>query len=475
MGSSYLLGILVALFSALNAGRSRCEKAFPTLPVLPGVAALCIVLCILFAGELAIINGATHNTRHLPAYVRSLPIPTIQTGVAHLEDVDAQRSLYIEGISILESVVLFALAALLRGTPQDTRTLHAIIVVTAVTLAMLALRAPSMLCSDLYLYIGLAQASPNAYHPDHRPFTGDLAVINTIWGLPLFPSAYGPLWIALSKLAIAAAPTLAAKLLALRIVEAIALALCIIFLILLGQSSRVVALLAVNPAVYDLYISEGHNDLTGVALVLAAALARRTSPILAIGLVCAAGAIKLPFILIGALAFTAEQTPVRRIVFWLTSAGTAVTVCFLAGGPWYAWALKRAYAIYAQVYKQQPLPIDIILHAVLASIAVGTLVLALAQQRFISGAAWSMPALAPYIPASYIAWSFPYALLAQEANLPFFILLPTTVYILNTDYTITPYFILLRAVLIAGLTVGIVFALLRRPINREAFRNTDAT
>jgi len=90
---------------------------------------------------------------------------------AHLEDVDAQRSLYIEGISILESVVLFALAALLeehlRNThpPRDHR-------ITAVTLAC-STTSPSMLCSDLYLYIGLAQASPNAYHPDHRPFTGD--------------------------------------------------------------------------------------------------------------------------------------------------------------------------------------------------------------------------------------------------------------------------------------------------------------
>jgi hypothetical protein len=211
-----------------------------------------------------------------------------------------------------------------------------------------------------------------------------------------------------------------------------------------------------------MFISEGHNDLLGVAFVLAAAFARRSCLPLAVLLVCAAGMIKLPFILIGALAFAAEASPVRRFAFWLASAILTVIASILAGGPWYPWALHRAYAIYAQINPEHTNPLETALHAALASIAVYALVFVVARSRLTSGLAWSMPALAPYIPASYLAWSFPYALLAQEADLSFLILLPTAAYLLNTDYAVTPYFILLRAVLIAGLTAGISLALLKR-------------
>jgi hypothetical protein len=413
-----------------------------------------------------IINDATHHIKELPAYVKTLPIPTIQSGVIHRDDIDGRRATIVEIICILESLALFWLAALLHTYSGQKRSIRCIILTTAIVLGTLALFSPSMLGVDLYLYVGQAEILPSAYHPGLIRLSGDSAVIHTIWGFPLFPSAYGPLWITLSKLAITLAPTLPAKLFALRLLELSAIALCIGLLAALRKPLDVIALLAVNPAVYDIFVNEGHNDITAVAFLLAAMLAREKSSIAAILLTAAAGAIKLTFIPIGMLVFIAEPTIRRRIGLWLTSAIAAVGVSLMSAGPWYGWSLHRAYAIYTTVSPQPP--DEALLHAILAVIALCALFLALTGKRFFNGAAWSMLALGPYIPPQYLAWSFAYAWAPEESNIPFFASLPIAVYLLNTDYAITPFFIGLRIVLIIVPMTVLICVLLGNGKQRKA-------
>jgi hypothetical protein len=211
-------------------------------------------------------------------------------------------------------------------------------------------------------------------------------------------------------------------------------------------------LFAVNPAIYDIFVSEGHNDIFGALFVLAAASAYRRSPIAALILAVAAGAVKLPFILIGALAFTMEGRIARRIALGITSIFSACVVSILAGGPWYVWALHRVSILAAQPTSLT----EKILHAIAASFAFGFLLLAMTRKQFFLGAAWSIPTLSLGILSQYLAWSFPYALLAEESNLTFFTTLPIAAYLLNTQYEVTPFFILLRAAVVIIPTIGIV-------------------
>jgi hypothetical protein len=317
-----------------------------------------------------------------------------------------------------------------------------------------------MICSDLYLYVGQAEVA-NPYNPSHTTLAGDGAVINRIWGSPLFPTAYGPLWIALSKITIAPMTTLAGKLLALRMLQAAAVALCIILLIVRKTSHRAVALFAVNPAVYDLFVSEGHNDMVAVAFTFAAASALRASPALAVVLVAAAGMIKLPFLLIGLVAFAPE--PLLRMRLFFAASSCVIALCVstaAAGGGWYLHSMRQASAIYTGLYGASM--IEIFLHSALALIALSAIILVVVQRRSVPGFAWSMPAFAPYLPAQYSAWCFPYALLAKKPDLSILIFFPIAAYLLNTDYVLTPLFIFLRATLITIPTLGIVASILKR-------------
>ena len=296
----------------------------PTLTFVPAVAACCLVLCALFALDLWVTDAAVRGRSHaLPSGL--LPIATIQPGAPYLNDIDARDSMTVEAIDVLETAVLLALGWLVSARGLG-RSVKPIVAATAVLMAFVALGAPATESADIYLYAGLAQATPSPYHAGLIPLTGENAVLNRLWGLPLLPSAYGPLWIAISKAAILFAPSLLAKLIAFRLVGVVAVIACVAMLVRLKVPRPVLVLFAVNPAIYDLFVTEAHNDLTAVAFVLAAAVARRRSRLAAVVLCAAAGAIKFPFILIAMLVFASEAMLVARLGFGLLSAALSLSV-----------------------------------------------------------------------------------------------------------------------------------------------------
>jgi hypothetical protein len=457
MEASYIIAILLSIYAIFSSRFPRFVIKIPRIPEKPALATICISLCTLFALKTRIIDEAAHNFSHLPAYVSKLPILVIQSG-DHYNSVDIMRGSIVETVCLLQSFLLFILAALLRRNVSGIHAGNKIIAAAAATLALLAFSSPSMESADLYAYIAQAQALPSAYHPGSIPLPGESAIINHIWGLPLWPSPYGPLWIALAKITTASMPTLLAQLRALRFLGVIAVSLCIALLYALRLPRWAQTIFAVNPMIYDTFVSEGHNDIWGANLVLTAALICRYSPFLAVLPAAAAGLIKLPFILIGTLAFTIQRDTTRRVVLALATIALSLSVSTIAGGPWYWHALRH-------VAEASPLPASLsesIAHITLVLLALGFLLYAVLRRRFILGAAWSIAALSIGMLSQYLSWAFPYALLAEEVDGTFLAALPTAYYLLNTQYEITPFFIILRAMLIAVPTIGVVQRLLRR-------------
>jgi hypothetical protein len=253
------------------------------------------------------------------------------------------------------------------------------------------------------------------------------------------------------------------KLYALRAIGLIAIAACIAFLIALKKTASLIWVIAVNPAVYQLFVAEGHNDILGVAFILGAVLLRKRFPRLAVVLAACAGMVKLPYILVAPLVFVAEPTLRRRITLGCASAAVTLAVSIIAGGPWYAWALHRVY----QLYPQRISPLETLLHLAVAALAVAALVAAVVFRRFIAGLSWSNLALGQFALPQYLAWCFPYALLADEPNLAFFASLPIALFLLNIDYMISPLYNAARAFLIIWAAFWLVRTILLRGRRRS--------
>ncbi len=283
-------------------------------------------------------------------------------------------------------------------------------------------------------------------------------MVNAVWGLPLAPSPYGPLWWLISRPLVAPGASLLGEMLAFRAVEIVALAILLASLAALGCSRRTIALLAVNPGIHTMFIAEGHNDLLAASLLFAAATARRRSALLAVLLAAGAGAIKLPFLLPAFLVFLPEPTLLRRILLGSAATLTTLLATQLTAGTAYWQALRRV----VELYPSHPTPMESALQALLALIALGAVAWALLARRVLPGAVWAFPALGHFPLPQYLAWSFPAALLGRRPQIVFLAALPLTIYMLNIDNALTPLFLATRALLAIIPTALLVRALLAR-------------
>jgi hypothetical protein len=433
------------------------RRAFaPTLTA----AACCALLCVLFALDVSMV-GAAVRERHNALPERLLPIATIQPGAMYLGDIDSTSAMKIEVIRIAEVFVLGAFGLLLGAKRLRTNVFASLVVGTALTMGYLAIEDRVSESADMYAYVGLAQAVPSAYHPGATPFSGDEAVINRLWGLPLVPSAYGPLWVAISKAATAPATTLAGKLITLRLLGLAAFAICIGVLWSLGSPRGVLALFAVNPAVYELFVTQAHNDLIGVAFILLAALARPRSRVAALILCAAAGAIKLPLILVAMLVFASEATPAGRVRLALVSAAMSLAISLTWAGPSYIWALLRV----SELEGVPGSPLQLAFHAIIALFAIAAILTTVIRGWFVPGSPWLMPALGRTPLPHYLGWSLPVVFLDPTPKWAFLATMPLVAFLLDSAYPATPLKI---AVLVAlGLAALIyAFVLTRRRTNR---------
>ncbi len=381
-----------------------------------------------------------------PAWFGTLPIAYFLQNPLWTTRLSMPLVMALQGIALLQVLVLFGLYQALRPIRRFSSGLAVILGAGALAMLVMALRATVMSSSDLYFYVGSALANPSPYRPDAVPFAGEQAVINQIWGLPLLPSVYGPLWTALSKLAVSTAHSLAGQLSAMRWLEVVALFATAALLFVLSRSVALAALVVLNPALFELYVVDGHNDLLGVALVLAAMVSQSRLWI-SIPLAAAAGLIKLPFALVAMLAFSNGGQLARRLVPALAAAGVSVLVSAILVGPDYLAALRQIYLTY-----QTPAQTGAnVAHALLALFCLVSVALVIARRTILAGAPWSFLAFGQRVSTWYLAWGVPYAALDESLASSYFITLPVLNVLLATVFPRSPLVALLQWCLVAAL------------------------
>ncbi len=459
----FLASVIVVALAGLLAthpqnGRHHASDV-PTRPNRALVLCACAISAGAFVFQLGVLNAAAIAQRPLPVWLATLPVRVIEDraprfGHAPLGDFDALAA----GLQTLGLILVYIA---LRGRVSD-RISHLAIALTSAIMLACAFFAPAMTSFDMYAYAGTVHGGlAHAYSPSHVPFDRDWNVINRIYGSPIYPSAYGPAWIALSYVATSWITTLSGTIAGLRLIEACAFLLCLATLRRLEAPVAALALFALNPAILADSVAAGHNDLAAALLVLVAMLFRARIPI-AIALAACAGAIKLPFLLIAPLAFVAETSTQKRVRLALATLMVTLGLYAIFGGHAYLSAIQQTAATYDVVGHGTG---DGLRLAALLLVLAG-IVVALLLRRFSPTLAWAFSALGVTFSSWYLVWGVPYAL-AERRWFPIFLIsLPALAYLSATAFAATDFSV--RAFYFsAGLAPALIILTLVRERRRQ--------
>ncbi|MGP6158343.1 MAG: hypothetical protein ACLPYS_12700 [Vulcanimicrobiaceae bacterium] len=286
-------------------------------------------------------------------------------------------------------------------------------------MALLAAAAPAISTIDVYEYVQCAVLGLQAYSP--LPHTLPPAYDFIARNVPVRGLIYGPLWLGADMLVTSLANSIAAKIEALRIFNALVLLATAWLLVYAGLPRRTVAAFALNPALWFYYVSNAHFDMQALALVVAAyGLSRRQKTFGAALCLTLAGLVKIPFVVIGGLVLASLQPLRRRVLVWFAIAAAVVAVSYAFGGKAY-FAELLGYSGYRASHMRVNLRIasEVLFGVVLLITAAGAL-----RRRWFVGAAWVFPALSPLPLAWYMPWGIPYALAAGRGLTALLVTLP---------------------------------------------------
>lgn len=357
-----------------------------------------------YALQLAAIRYASVNLTDAVAWRLAMPFPVVDVDMLHP---DAVAAVYVS----CAAVQSYALLALYRCRPS----LRAVVTGSAV-LAAMSLAVPVLASFDAYGYVHNAILGLQSYTPPAQPFYGEFHVIDLWFGKPT-ATLYGPLWLAIDRIVTAAAPSLALKIEALRVFNALLYAAAIAILRGLGVPRRILVAVALNPGMMFQFVTNVHNDIIAIDLLLAAAALARTRGAAASGLLAAAGLVKLPYLALGLPVFSATRPLSHRLVAVAASIAAAAAVSWFAGGSGYVAALTQ---------HASPAHIALAWRLIPAGVALVALVAALLGARRYIAALWFIPSLGafelpwatasgqafalPWILPWYFIWGLPYAL-----------------------------------------------------------------
>jgi hypothetical protein len=385
-------------------------------------------LAAAFVGYEVCFNRAIVEA-HPASMIAGQPILFLVRGVGKL--VSASRADELGLLALVEAIALGTFLAHLEALGTRARRATAGLVATA--LAAAALVMPASDSSDSYLYVGLGTLGVHAYAPDPVPFRGDLHLINAIWGTPLFPSAYGPVWIAVSALLIAPLASLGAKLFAFKVLGLASVLACAYLARLLGAARVVVAGIVCNPGLYVTYVASAHNDLFAIDLVLVAMLAARRSVPLAYAFALAASLVKLTLVPVAVVAVARQPSIWVRASFAVLLALAVGMVYAVHGG-----LLWHALTPAMQQYQHGWSPLEVALRAALVAVALGAGAWIVVSGRVRAQAAWAPPALGASILASYTIWGLPLALTATPVAVVYLVTLPILLFFQSPTLPGTP-------------------------------------
>ena len=458
MGLTYFLGIVLAALSVRRkAPLVRAPGAGAAAPApawaLPAFVALTLLLVATSGVQLRILDDAA-ATQTMPGWQRALPLSVLTgNGLSGVRN-GARLGGLVETLAVLQTFGLACLWATLRRFSKPTPALACIALAGACALAWEALRA-RLAGPDIYAYLGFA-LEPHPYRPGLMPPSGADAVIGAIWGVPLPPSPYGPVWTAFSHALVAGGGSLGAQLALFRGVGLAAMALALVALVC-AKRPLAAALFGLDPTLWQIYVAEAHNDIAGIALLLVALACRRRALAVAVACVALAGAIKLPLLGIGLVVLATAPTLRGRLVPCAAAALGGIALTLGLGGRDYVWALRRT----AEIYPRAVPPGEWAVHAVLAAIAVAAVAAAVLARRFAWGAPWAFVACGPYTAWQYLGWGIPYALLDDTRGLLYLAAFPLTAFESTLIFNGAPLFDALRAVVLLVLVTLLAITFLR--------------
>lgn len=378
------------------------------------------MLVLLFAVHMHIIDLLTragkptfqvlHST-HYPHYISNLPLPVADAAAS------PNQLLGIFALVIAQTLCLYLIYRTFTAQSSDASA-KVSLAVSIVAMIFVSLQV-KFTSADIYAYIGYAKLGLSAYAPPTRLFAGDFSIINAQWGNPMLPCVYGPLWVGVSKLAVMWSSTLSQAILALRLLNLVTLGLLILCVANIRKDYGVLALFAINPAIYYSFVIMGHNDLFAVLLVVAAMAVIARRPVLGAALAAASGLVKISFLFISALVFVYDQALKKRLLFF----GLAVVGCLLVS--WWFGGKSYFLDVVRQAHSDtdhEVYPLGIALLQLMVAVEIVAVIVAVGFGRFFRSAAWSFCALPVRISSTYLAWSLPYAIRAKSYTATFLIL-----------------------------------------------------
>jgi len=460
VGIAYLIGILLLLVS-LRVRAPLIENwargSARTAPLIATGITLWLVAS--FAFELHVI-GAAARAQPGPAWQRALPLALLTPTWKPNADTTPYLGTIVQLFAFSHTALLVALAGVLTRLQAGVWFVRALVLGGGAALGAEAFFA-SIADADTYLYVAHG-LSADAYRPDRAALAGADAALAELWGRPSLPSAYGPLWNALERTVASRSTELGVQLQLFRCVGFAAMCASIAALAAMRRTVAV-ALFALNPMLWFTYVAQAHNDITGLALVLAA-LALRRIPAAAVVLVALAGAIKLPFLAVGIVVFAGAPNLRTRVLYG--SAAVALGLAFSAafGGIEYVRALQHVVRVTGT---RLPLALNVT-HATLALLGLAGLAVAVFARRFAWGVPWSFVAFGQYSCWQYLGWGIPYALLDGTQGALYLAALPFAQYEVNLAFDYTPLYLTTSALLVISLAVTLVLSLRHGRLTAES-------
>lgn len=347
-------------------------------------------LLVAYAAQLEVVRYAALSLTSSQQWRSHLPIPVAEHGMAHPDLIEA----LLLCLALYQS---FALYALYRTMPS-----RLVLFGGAALMVGLSVAAPAFISPDPYAYVGDAILGVRAYAPPKSDFTAEYGLINRFFAAPMLPAPYGPLWIAVARLVTGNAPTLLSKLIALRILGAVSFVALLAALKAYGVRPRLLAVAALNPAIAQQYVADAHNDLLGIALVVAAAaLVRQRRATVASGVTAAAGLVKLPFTVLALPIFAAVKPRWQRYACATGAIVLAIAISWLGAGAGYFRGLN--------VHVPAPGPVYV-LNVAVSLAALFLLGLATIGGRRLYSGVWLIAMMSSYVATWYVAYGLPYAL-----------------------------------------------------------------
>lgn|GEM_PF-1464019 len=425
-------------------------------PVAVTVAA--VVLVGAFAAQLALNDYQSAHDGIRPAWFLTTPYHFVDDAYAFgpSHSVYSLAALALAFVQALGLFIVACGAARAASSDDAASTLRRIRrfvpLVTACALGVLAVASPVVTSGDLFGYVGLGMLGA---HPFARPegfFHGEYAHVFADY--PIRPTIYGPVWVALNATIVGLGTTFAGKIVALRLFGIILLAALVALARALGAGRAVQYAIALNPMLWFQFVTNAHNDLLAIVLVVGALLAvERRFIWIAIALVAAAGAVKLPFLVIGVVVFARCRNRRASTAAAVAAVSLAIAVSAAFGGHPYLEALLAT-----GTGRVAHAPDLTVLRMLIALIALCTTAAALFFRRFSGFAAWLYPGLAPLLFPWYLAWTLPYVFAAGAGMLETLVALPIAATFVDTIYG----FDLIAEVLALAALAFTVVALLRR-------------